>query len=233
MLWLLLGLGVAAISGLALAMRHHAPEAVIRRSLTSTTIVRIADFPEGATGKIMGVLRYAGDHLEAPLTGRHCAYFDVQVSVECDKPGCGHFDLVASDFGGQDFLIQDDTGVALVVVENEAALIHRDREQEATVTTNPKDRLGLFLLKQKQATRGRFFYREGVLEQGETVVAWGHGTWEPDPDPSTAKLYRERAIRLVLRAPARSQIYISDDPEMIRLGEDRRASDPTTHVHDS
>ena len=58
-------------------------------------------------------------------------------------------------------------------------------------------------------------FREGVLEEGETVAVVGQFFWEPDPEPMPGEMgggYRDHPVRLVVRAPKNRSIFLSDDP---------------------
>lgn len=175
-----------------------------RLRLSSEEPTPIADFANGAVGRIIGYLEYADEHIISPYTGRTCAHFDAieeEFDDDVDSPGwrvCGR------DSDAVDFIIVDNTGRALISAQHiELALDYDARmksaEQAPEGAASPDTR-----------------FREGALSAGEVVTVLGHGTWHDDTayDPHQPGTYREQPRkRRVLRISGThtKPVFVSDD----------------------
>ncbi len=179
----------------------------------------IANFDDRAEGKILGKLAYRSEPLVAPLTGRRCAYYEVIVE-ECQDDARWH--VVISEAEGQEFLLEDGTGRAIVDPTLRETLIDMDVHTKSGMFNKPTPRESDFLARHGMKDTGwpfnkTFRYKEGVLEEGELVAVLGRGTKEPDPDGvAQAAGYRSGPpMRLRMRGTAQEPLRISDDPKVL------------------
>jgi hypothetical protein len=206
-------------------------ELVIRRRLRKAPQHTTASFQDGTVGVVQGTLHYLGyNPLVAPLTGRPCAYYEAFVTL---KSGDAVTE-VARERQGQDFLLQDDDGVARVSMQNYKVYVVKDAHFHSDKLHAATPQLEAFLAKHGVSSCDiegyTLHYGEGILEAGETVAVCGYGTREVDPDPRAATGgYRDHALRLVLSPRSDFPLYISDNIDALRRAPKATLpSDPTT-----
>ena len=177
--------------------------------------VTVARFPDGAVGKIVGRIGWSGEPLKALLSRRSCVYYEAARLSDSEAPG--PTGLVSA---GQDFLVEDATGSALVRFEG-ARVVGLPREQRSTPAVIEREsmdsadlaRLDEWAEFSKQGWRGfdeGSLLEEGLISEGDEVSVVGYGLWEPDPDPTAATGgYRDGATRLVMASTKKRRLLIS------------------------
>lgn len=205
--------------------KYLSAQATLRRRVKEAPLRTTADFPENTVGTVQGKLRYLGEApLVAPLSGRPCAYYEVIV----EQGGFNkEWKEIIRESDGDDFLLEDEHGLARVHMEDCEVLVSEDASFRSGTFQDATPELEAFLAEHGHTTstdlgfNKTLRYREGVLEAGETVAVCGMGTREVDPDPRTARGgYRENASRLVLSASDEMPLYVSDSLSVLR---DRKA----------
>lgn len=218
---LLAGLTAAA----AVSLVYFDAGVAIRRRLRNAPQHTTVSFPDDTVGVVQGVLRHLGDEpLEAPLTGRPCAYYEVAVTLQL---GDAVTELV-QERRGQDFLLQDEHGLARVSMHNYNVYVVKDTYFQSSLRQRPPPHVEAFLAKHGVTSwvpeEHVMRFHEGVLEAAETVAVCGYGTREVDPDPRAATYgYRDNALRLVLSARSDFPLCISDDIAALRQAPGGRA----------
>lgn len=208
----------AAIGGAAVGQALFSERARTRRLLRRLKRTPIGSVAEGPV-KIAGKLRLAERSLRAPLSGRTCALYDVEV-VERRKVDR----VIIQDRLACDFLVDDGTGTALVRVGDgrgsrlELAIVQDARYTSAILndaTPELERYLSTFGEKSTGPFANRFLkYREGVFEAGERIVVCGVARREPHPEgKAEAGNYRDAPTRVVIEALA-GKIYLSDEPDV-------------------
>lgn len=222
-------IGVFTILGVTSAVTYlFSPAARLRRTLARAPRYSIAEAVDGEIVKVAGRLEYAGDALEAPLSGRACVLFELVIEEYRSSGKSGRWVQIIREVGGRDFLLRDDTGKALVRVGDDddrgrGLLIHKDVNRRSGTCNDATPDLEALLARHGHSSQGWFFnkairYNEGVLEEGEQVVVAGLGRWEPDPDPDPGALmggYRDAPRRLVLGRSEAVPLLVSDDPSVL------------------
>lgn len=210
------GLGVAAL--LAVARRVRAPDPSPLRKLGAVKSRLIREALDGEPVKVFGVARAAKEPLVAPLSGRECVAWEVKVEEG------GIRDRVTTLIRAKDvcdFVLEDDSGRALVKpLTSELAI---DRDQTYSLGSDASPRLEAFLEEHRvdKSVLGftrNLTFREGVLAVGEEVAVLGMGRWEADPDPrpDDAGDYRKAPRRFVMEDDAEVKLTISDDYHAFR-----------------
>jgi hypothetical protein len=216
--------GMAAVAGgAALAAWYYAPRQKILRALREVSVTPVRDAIDGELVRVVGRLRPGPRLLQAPLSGRACALFEVEVDLKVKRGKSSQWRPLIRESEAIDFFLEDDTGRALVrIAERQTALV-LDHEQRSGFLDDPTPALEAYVARHGHETTGGFGlnrtlrYREGVLEPDETVAVLGRGRWEDDPDPGAARAgegYRAsaRRKRLVIEPSALSPVRVSDDP---------------------
>jgi hypothetical protein len=192
------------------------PEARSRRALLGVSTA-ISQVQEGAVVKLVGELRFptGAEPLVAPISERPCAYFRVAITEGTGK----HREQVLEVEEGQDFLLEDGSGRALVRVEGAGFVVRGDHIN--LQASEAARRVTAYVAANAHRVRGTWdgtsprSAAEHLLREGEKVAVVGQVTWEPDPDPgASGQSYREQARRAVVRAPRGGKVHITDDPQL-------------------
>ena len=118
-----------------------------------------------------------------------------------------------------DFCVRDDTGTALVRVDNRERLtLDRETKFASGFGSETTRQIIAFLQKHGQSPRGavlarKLVFRESVLEEGNTVAVVGvvsHALHEAPPADGAA--FREPSRQIVLAGTAERPLEITDAP---------------------
>ena len=198
-----------------------------RRKLRKAPRLPIAEVKEGQLAKVAGTLRLAEEPaLEAPLSGRPCAFFEVEVEERQSSGKSSHWVTIIKEYESQQrIFVEDETGKALVTLMAPEVVLTMDAHYESGFLNDASPRLTAFLMRHGHSSEGWVFnktirYKEGVLEPGELVAVLGRGSWEPDPDPppggGASAGYRDMPMRLHVReAIEDDRMLMSDDPSTL------------------
>lgn len=209
-LWLL-GIGVmAAIGG---AVHYFSEESRIKRTLRAARPWPIAELPEDTLGRVIGRAAQLDGVLTAPITGRTCVFYVVEV---LEKRGKSHATLIREETGVP-FVLTDDSGRAIVDPTGAKLALTTDASTTSGSLDDATPVEEAFLARHGKSSRGWVFnkvltYREAIVEVGERVAILGAGVREPDPDAGPGEGYRGGPpTRLRLTSSSRYPLLISDD----------------------
>jgi hypothetical protein len=210
---------VAVIAGgRALHVRERrSPNAKMRQQLKQTPRVKIAELPESQIGCTVGRTRplEATPLVEAPLTGRPCLFYIVEVEVEAGRG----WRLIARERHGGPFIIQDSTGRA--VIEPDEARFDISFDYVDHAWSNPTPREHGFVLRVQPSVVGVLFtnqvrFREAIIRVDELVSVLGAGVREADPLAPPVESYRgEPVMRLRFSSAPDAELLVSADRETI------------------
>jgi hypothetical protein len=197
------------------------------RELEGVDVTRVADAKEGDVVRVVGVLRSAGHLLEAPLSHRSCAYYDVRVSELVSHGKSSRWVERFREVEARPFLVEDESGRAWIDTKTFVCAIVRDANQSSGTFRDASEDMVRLLERHGMDATGflglnrAIKYDEGVLEPGERVTVLGRARWEDDPDGEAAHEhgggYRvsARRRRLVIE-PGVRPVRASDDPAVTR-----------------
>ena len=207
---------VAALVALAVMMLGGSHRPGLLEGTARTTI---ASFADGTAARVVGVVQPC-ETITAPLTGRACVLYEVEVIEFVRRGRSTHAQRVLLERRSVPFTIEDDTGGASVEIGERAELdlagewklhvdpLHASRTpaQEALLARAGYHRSDRVLP-----------YREVILEVGATVAVHGLGSRSPDPAGAPAGGYRDApATRLRITAAPHTPVTLSDDPDARR-----------------
>ena len=110
-----LGVGCAVLLGVLVYRVAFSPRARGRRALERTPRLPIGEIRQGEMVKVIGHVRFATESLRAPMTDdRPCVCWHLRVQEARQGAQGGSWTDVLDEVEGQDFLLEDETGVALV-----------------------------------------------------------------------------------------------------------------------
>lgn len=207
--WIVVGLILAGLI-LRAVLRLFSRDAVIKRKLRRAKRIPIKDFPDGGVAKIVGRLDYVGRPFNAPLTGRRCAQYLVEVE---EKDGSGEWERLTEEEAGQDFFLDDGTGEALIKLQDARIAVTKDRDYSSGTFKDATPRQERFLFSKGEKSTGflgfnrSLRYKEGVLRRREDVAVYGVGRWKKDDEGGPE--------RLVLAGTSRVPLCVSDDPGVL------------------
>ena len=208
----LVGLVTAGVAALALgAWRLYAATDAGRLRRAEAT--RVGDFPDREVGKIVGRVRYEGEPLVALLSRRPCIYYQAARLSDSEAPG--EHKVITR---GQDFIVEDDSGRALVRWGHVRVRI--GCEQRGPPRVDPAELSDVELAEVEELCRAKsggralgegYLFEEGVICEGDEVSVLGYGSWEPDPDPGAAATtgYRDTATRLVMESQREVELIVA------------------------
>jgi len=203
--WIWIGIAVLGIVAVGLvASRVFSTEAQVQRGLGRLPVVAIKAVKPGQDVKVEGRLRYHDKPLEAPLSGRKCAFYALRVEVH--SAAKGWLPLILEE-AGEDFWIEDDTGKILVrAAGGQIVAVHDASLHSAALSDKRAVNVDAVLAKHGHTRHGaeldephqQFRFFEGVLEEGEIVAARGIGGETPEG--------------LELHAPKHGHVKVSEAP---------------------
>ena len=205
---------LGAFTVIAVTAAHFTGDQRIRRSLRKSAAKRIQELADDELAKVVGRARAVGELIDAPVTGRPCIAYAVNVVVH------GHnTSRTFRDTGGAPFMLEDDSGRALV--DPTAARISLEGANRVHAGTLDAPTPSAVALLERHGQRlGGFrevFYREAVIVDGDNLAVLGAGTREPDPDAAPAESYRgDPKTRLRLTSSKKHPLVISDDPSALK-----------------
>jgi hypothetical protein len=201
-----------------------------RRRLTSPPRRDIRDVVPGELVRIVGRVEVSAP-LEAPLTGRPCAFWRVIIRNGRDEHTL-RFRLrerldpeiaggpyppssathIADDQRGVEFVIDDGTGRALVSVSNAFAVLSHAHDSRSFDSWDLPPRTVAFL-EERNIPMSKWVPLacvEGIAGPGDTIAVIGVATHEPDSGEQ-GRGYRDASTRVVMRAPTDGKLLVSDE----------------------
>jgi hypothetical protein len=191
---------LAALVVLAIGLSTSVTRA--RRALAKAEAVSIDGAPVGQISKLVGVVELI-EPLDAPLSGRPCAYYRVSAEQTLsamevsDRP----FEPLLIEHG-VDFLLVDESGKALVRMDDAVVAVTRDQEYGERGVDHSRQEALLKGAGRELAPGLQF--TEGVLEPGERIAVLGRIERVPDQGHAVA-----------VAAPAGGRIQVTDDPALL------------------
>jgi hypothetical protein len=193
----------------------------IKRLLRDTPERALTDVRENKFVRVVGIVQpHRARVLEAPLSGRLCAYYSITVQAYVQRGfsrrGGRRTITVADEDEGIPFELEADGQRA--IIDPRDAWISSKFDHTSEGVTNDREhalyeRLGLH--RTADMWRGVLF-QEAVLGIGERVAVFGAGIREPDPDAQVQmgveQGYRDGgAMRLRFTGSERFPLVIRDD----------------------
>ena len=207
--------------GLAINFLFFSDKAKFRRRLKKAPLKKLDDLRDGEVARFTGKVELLDEPLIAPFSHRPCALFTTEVTHHRSTGKSSSTDTLIKEQKASRFLIRS-AGGAVALIDNYKlrTLVVEDVRLASGFMDDPTPRMENYLNAHgiKSETMMGFNkslqYREGVLEPGETVTVLGQGHWST---PQVLDLNLPDEKILVVTPAAQEPIYISDDPEMVRL----------------
>jgi hypothetical protein len=170
-----LGLFVVAIVGVACAwfcLWYFGRDQRLKRRLRRTPACPISALGSDTPGRVVGTARTHRETLEAPLTGRECLYYEVEVTEKRGK----HTRRVLREVEGVEFVVDDGSGRALVDPRTADVVLDVDGSSSSGTFHDANPAEEALLARHGVSSTGWVFnkslrYRESIIGVGEQVAA--------------------------------------------------------------
>ncbi len=174
-------------------------------------------FKDDQKARIVGNIVLCGKALEAPFSGRKCAYYYVRVKETGDLFDESKIFIEDEDYG--EFVIQDGNYCAIIDTGFIKSYIVEDRKYLFNGFSKSSERLEKFLRKHGEYSSGflgldkHLSIYEGILAPGERVSVSGKGRWKQTERTDIPAPYGKI---LAMIADGNKPVYLSDDPDTVK-----------------
>jgi hypothetical protein len=205
--------GLAAFVGSMLGIAYLAKRTTTEQRFRRTRRTAVAALDENQARKIVGRVRVSGEELEAPLSGRPCVLYEVQ--VESRTEGSAFFRPV-TEVKAVPFWVEEGERRVLVVPSCVRTWLVPQLAKNTGVLHEPPETLLQFLRLHGRSVRiewGRqpLAYREGTIADGDTVAVIGVPRSEADPEAGRELMgYRMAPVRVRMLASKRQPVLVSN-----------------------
>jgi hypothetical protein len=208
---IIIGIVVLGFIGYAIFFNR---KAIVKRKLRRTGAKSMAEVQTGEWVRISGSAELIGNTLTAPLSGRKCSYYHVQVERRRSNGKSTHWvDLVNEELAG-DVVIREGNHYAIIKTGTVKSYLQQDREYRSGFLNDAEDHLKHFLESKGIDTvswigmNKTLRYKEGVLEKGEILTVAGMARWIKKAE---TKLDIPSEKILVIEASSKDAVYFSDE----------------------
>ncbi|MBA3503969.1 MAG: hypothetical protein M4D80_29220 [Myxococcota bacterium] len=186
----------------------------LRRQIRKAPSFAIDALPEDTRGRIVGPAQPLGDTLTAPISGRPCVLWVIEVIENLGEDWPSLRILYAQR--GISFVLEESG--ARAVVEPDRAIVslvfdHTNMSNGADRADAMQKRVLAEHLAHRDFTHTvELTFHEAIVDVGEKVAVVGSGTREPDPDAQGAAYRDAGRTRLRLTSSEKYPLSITDDP---------------------
>ncbi len=183
----------------------------IKKLLREAAPYSLATFPEETFGRVVGTVQpHRARVLEAPLSGRLCAYYSIVVRTRLASWSSRRdaVSTIAEEHEGLPFELHADGDHA--VIDPKDAWISSGFDAKTHDHTDPRARA---LVRRLGIDVTPLLIQEAVLAVGERIAVFGAAVREPDPTAVGGETgYRDGApLRLRFTGTAKFPLVIRDD----------------------
>lgn len=148
-----------------------------QREIRGTPHHTVAELPEVTIGRLVGLAKpIDGKTVTAPLSGRTCLAYFVRVSDQTPGTGGDESDLeLAAESGGAPFLLEDDTGTAIIDPEGARCVLTIDDKASTSGKTTHNQRAFLKRYAAKDLAHDWIRWYEGIVSVDERIAVVGYG----------------------------------------------------------
>ena len=217
-----------AIIGAIIYSIFFKPGAIVNRKLGKIEKKRISDCQTNDYVKVEGQIKYVGNPILAPFSGRPCAYYYVIVEERLGysnsrvngKSKLHRWHTIKEESYGTNLFIKDGNSYAFIETEMIKSNVIVDKTYLSSTVGNPMEQLEKYLEKHGITGINQFGpnqsirYKEGILVEGDTVTVAGKVAWKRK---SELKMETPFERILVVGANDKEPVYLSNDPKALKL----------------
>lgn len=188
----------------------------VRRLLRTAPAATLDTLAENTFARVTGTVDMLDARaLEAPLSGRLCAYYSIVILARYRSTA----EELGNEQEGIPFVLRD--GAAAAIIDPAHAVISSGFDHKIDIpSTDVADERQRAVMARHSRTRwapGELLFREAILGLGERIAVYGAAVREPIPETAGERGYREGgATRLRFTGTARFPLVLSDDPKSVR-----------------
>lgn len=198
----------------ALFVYYFSAKQVIIRTLKKSPSKPIARIQDKEYAKIIGQAKHVKDPLIAPISGRHCIFYQVIVEKKGSK---NSWHTVIDETRTQDFFIETRGEMAIVKVDQPKSFrkvyLDKDHERSTGYFNGSDPKLEQFL--KSRGSKGTNFlgikktmrYKEGVIHLNEKIAVMGTAEWKTLNEPIEGFNYSKI---LTLSGSEKQKLLITD-----------------------
>lgn len=194
---------------------------IVKRQIKKHLLRPVSQFLENETGRISGTIELIGEPLIAPLSGRSCAYYHIQIEQKVQSGKSSNWRTILDKEIKGEFLIRDGRHCAYLSSNRVKTYFVQDKNFSSGFLNDAQPKLEAFLAQHGLSSTGflgfnkTMRYKEGVLEQGESVVVVGTGKWKQKEDLNLT--ISDSRVLEITGIPEKDFVYISDDPKLVAI----------------
>ncbi|MFL5764375.1 MAG: hypothetical protein ACJ77K_10585 [Bacteroidia bacterium] len=192
-------------------------KAKIKRKLKKMPLRMISEVMTGEEAKISGTITYAGKTIVAPLSGRKCSYYHIQVEQKVRRGKSTHWETILNEEQEGDVVIRDGRNYAFIKATGSKSYVVEDGNFKSGFMNDASEHLNEFLTQRGIKSTNwlgmnkSIRYKEGVLEEGENVIVAGLMRWGNKSEKSL-EIPSEKL--LMVEAPPKGFVYFTDDSKL-------------------
>jgi hypothetical protein len=190
----------------------------LRRRFRKSPQFTVDALPEDTLGRITGTVQPFATQLAAPISGRPCVYWVLEIVEDVGEDWPSSKILATEQ--GVPFVVVHEGHRAIVEPQDATVSLAFDRDSSArgTMGTDGLQRavLARYLPHRDFQHAQLIHFREAVIAIGETISVLGSGIREPDPEAAPSAAYRDAGrTRLRLTSSRKHPLCITDDPRVL------------------
>ena len=213
-----IALGLTFIAVLIILAYIFSRRAIVRRNILKHPFRRLQYFQEGEVARTWGKVIYTVPTVNAPLSGRACAYYYVRVEEYRSNGKSSSWVKIIEEEHGKEIILQDGNYFAMIETDIVKSYVNEDRKYSSGFGKDASPGLEKFLNERGNKSTGFFGgnrslrYFEGIVEKGEQVSVAGKGNWSAPPKNLTG-ISSARMLRIT-NADG-DKVYFTDDVAIV------------------
>jgi hypothetical protein len=190
---------------------YFTKQARVLRALKTTEEKDIDQIKTGDRVRVTGTVQLLGTTLNAPLSGRKCAYWHVFVESRSGKSSY----TIADEEEAGDVILKKGPHIVVVRTRKINTYLLKDANYSSGFLNDATDTLKRYLKKHNAKSTDllgmnrSITYEEGVLEEGETVSVAGVAEWV---SKSKFRFKSPGDKILTITASEQDPVYMTDEP---------------------
>lgn len=211
---------VVLVTTILIVSHYFSSSAKIARRLKKSIYMPIKEFRDGDVYKVIGQVELASDFLIAPLSGRKCSYYSIEVEKRVQNGKNTSWRTIIEEEKISTILVKEQGYCAVLNSSQLKSYLISDANYKSGFMKDASSNLNSYLKAHGHDSvsflgfNKTMRYSEGVLEEGETIALLGRGVWKNAEELGLPEEY-DRV--LAIEATAEEPVYLSDDPKVIEL----------------
>ncbi|GJM61876.1 MULTISPECIES: hypothetical protein [Persicobacter] len=207
------------ILGFIIFSHFFTEKAIVKRKLKKAPLKKIKNFRNGQTARIVGQVVPVNEALKAPLSGRACAEYHVEVQQKKSQGKSSKWVKVIDDQKSIPFLIKEGDHFAIIEASEKRSYIVKDAKFDSGFLNDASPKLKQYLKNHGHDDENwlgmnkSFKYHEGILEPGEKIAVYGEGRWVTAQELELPEAFG----KILVMQSGMDALYISDDPDTLQF----------------